>query len=260
MGPRVFDGLFDTLRVLADAAAAAPPAALALLDQLQKDVESAYDSRPATLAAAQAWLARLATSAAGVAASLAGQANQKHTAATAPESDAQRWAQALTRQCRSALDELALLAPWLALPTASDRLRYLLDSTAIPTLHDLATNKLPWLAAIEKPLDPEATPEERDWLNELRRYVAAASRRAQERIAAIEGLALQAGALATMDYDFLYDKGRHLLAIGYNVGEHRQDSSYYDLLASEARLCSFRGDCAGTTAAGKLVCPWPSAH
>ncbi len=42
-----------------------------------------------------------------------------------------------------------------------------------------------------------------------------------------------------MEYEFLYDKGRHLLAIGYNVGERRRDASYYDLLASEARLCSF---------------------
>ncbi len=31
----------------------------------------------------------------------------------------------------------------------------------------------------------------------------------------------------------------HLLAIGYNVSERRRDASYYDLLASEARLCSF---------------------
>ncbi|MDA3821856.1 MAG: hypothetical protein PF450_04485, partial [Bacteroidales bacterium] len=30
-----------------------------------------------------------------------------------------------------------------------------------------------------------------------------------------------------------------LFAIGYNVSERRRDSSYYDLLASEARLCSF---------------------
>ena len=36
-----------------------------------------------------------------------------------------------------------------------------------------------------------------------------------------------------MDYDFLFDKGCHLLAIGYNVGERRRDSSYYDLLASK---------------------------
>ena len=42
-----------------------------------------------------------------------------------------------------------------------------------------------------------------------------------------------------MEYDFLYDKPRRLLAIGYNVGERRQDASYYDLLASEARLSSF---------------------
>ena len=47
--------------------------------------------------------------------------------------------------------------------------------------------------------------------------------------------------LARMEYDFLYDGGRHLLAIGYNVGERRCDASYYDLLASEARFCSFVG-------------------
>jgi cellobiose phosphorylase len=44
-----------------------------------------------------------------------------------------------------------------------------------------------------------------------------------------------------VEYDFLFDKGCHLLAIGYNVSERRRDSSYYDLLASEARLCSFVG-------------------
>ena len=32
---------------------------------------------------------------------------------------------------------------------------------------------------------------------------------------------------------------RHLLSIGYNVVEHRADQGYYDLLASEARLCTF---------------------
>ena len=61
----------------------------------------------------------------------------------------------------------------------------------------------------------------------------------EHRIAAIERLAQQSGELADMEYDFLFDKARHLLAIGYNVAERRRDSSYYDLLASEARLCSF---------------------
>jgi cellobiose phosphorylase len=42
-----------------------------------------------------------------------------------------------------------------------------------------------------------------------------------------------------VEYDFLYDKGPRLLSIGYNVSERRRDSGNYDLLASEARLCTF---------------------
>jgi hypothetical protein len=42
-----------------------------------------------------------------------------------------------------------------------------------------------------------------------------------------------------MSYDFLYDRTRHQLAIGYNLDDFRRDTSFYDLLASEARLCNF---------------------
>ena len=45
--------------------------------------------------------------------------------------------------------------------------------------------------------------------------------------------------LPRLEYDFLFDDKRHLLAIGYHVGERRQDPSFYDLLASEARLSNF---------------------
>ncbi|MDX9989607.1 GH36-type glycosyl hydrolase domain-containing protein [Thiothrix unzii] len=69
--------------------------------------------------------------------------------------------------------------------------------------------------------------------------IPASSRRAQERITALEQLALQVSELARMQYDFLYDKPRRLFAIGYNVTERHRDASYYDLLASEARLCNF---------------------
>jgi len=73
----------------------------------------------------------------------------------------------------------------------------------------------------------------------LRELAMQANLHAIERIAVIHELAVQAGRLADMDYDFLYDKARHLLTVGYNLTEHRRDSSYYDLLASEVRLCSF---------------------
>ena len=42
-----------------------------------------------------------------------------------------------------------------------------------------------------------------------------------------------------MEWSFLFDRTRHLLSIGYNVADRRRDSSYYDLLASEARFCTF---------------------
>ncbi|HET9321643.1 MAG TPA: glucoamylase family protein, partial [Bryobacteraceae bacterium] len=79
-------------------------------------------------------------------------------------------------------------------------------------------------------------------LRELARLeleLPAANQRAGAMIAAIESLALDCGELAAMEYDFLFNKARNLLAIGYNVSDRRRDASYYDLLASEARLCSF---------------------
>ena len=62
-----------------------------------------------------------------------------------------------------------------------------------------------------------------------------------QEIATIEHLAVQAAKFATPEFDFLYDTSRRLLAIGYNVTERRRDTSFYDLLASEARLASFLG-------------------
>src|ERR1035438_4441557 len=42
-----------------------------------------------------------------------------------------------------------------------------------------------------------------------------------------------------MDFSFLFDPARELFSVGFNVTERRNDASFYDLLASEARLCSF---------------------
>lgn len=45
--------------------------------------------------------------------------------------------------------------------------------------------------------------------------------------------------IAQMDFSFLYDEGRALFTIGFNAEHARRDASFYDLLASEARLVSF---------------------
>jgi cyclic beta-1,2-glucan synthetase len=226
---RWFDRLSDTVRIVVDAAGGVTPAPLA---QLQKDLASACDPRPTTLAAARLCLDRLVTSAAGVVAAVV-------ALDADPESQLRWWARALARQCRDALAELTILAPWTLLRASLDKLSEFPGNGEIPTLRQLANLELDLLTAIEDRLGLEVTPEESAWLDKLRRLITKASQRAGTRIAAIEGLALQASELAHMDYDFLFDKACNLLAIGYNVGERRRDSSYYDLLASEARFSSF---------------------
>ncbi|MGZ5100274.1 MAG: GH36-type glycosyl hydrolase domain-containing protein, partial [Usitatibacter sp.] len=201
MSLRWFEGLSDTLRTLADAVSGAVPVPLV---RLQRELESAYDSRPATLAAARQWLERLDAGVAEVAVRVAGIPNPDSGAAPAPGSETAFWADALARQCRMMRDELEFL---VALDAGGGE---------IPTLRELAAL-------------------------EAQRLPAGERHRATERIAEIERLALQCEELARMEYGFLYDRARHLLAIGYNVEELRRDPSYYDLLASEARFSSFVG-------------------
>ncbi|MDH4027486.1 MAG: cyclic beta 1-2 glucan synthetase, partial [Nitrospirota bacterium] len=63
-----------------------------------------------------------------------------------------------------------------------------------------------------------------DEIPTLRELAGLGNQRAAERTAAIERLALQCSELARMDYDFLFDKDRNLLSIGYNVSERRLDA------------------------------------
>jgi cyclic beta-1,2-glucan synthetase len=84
------------------------------------------------------------------------------------------------------------------------------------------------------------TLEEKQQLDKLKGFIIESSFRARKRIARLEELARHSGELAhNMEFDFLYNRTRHLLSIGYNVSEGRRDGSYYDLLASEARLAGF---------------------
>ena len=204
----------------------------AQLAQLQKDLASASDSRPTTLAATRRCLDRLAASAAKVVGSLDADPESS-------ESGAKEWARALARQCQGTLDELTFLAPWILLPAFPNRLSDFRGIDEIPTLRELARFDVELLPAIDQRFGSDVTPEEREWLGKIRRLITESSQRARARIAAIERLALQSSEFARMEYDFLFDKASHLLAIGYNVGERRRDSSYYDLLASEARLSTF---------------------
>lgn len=94
-----------------------------------------------------------------------------------------------------------------------------------------------------------ASPEREETLFWARRLVEAMERPTPEGTdpalaRRLEGLADKAMSLLDgMNFAFLYDSQRKLFAIGYRLpdaeGPGRHDSSFYDLLASEARLASF---------------------
>ncbi|MEW5961687.1 MAG: glucoamylase family protein, partial [Chloroflexota bacterium] len=115
------------------------------------------------------------------------------------------WTQAFDRQLRGLRDDLRLLTPQ----------PHLVGN--IPTLAELA-------GASAAATDPAR---------------GSADTGAVERLRIIDKLMERCRELAVMDFEFLYDTSRGLLAIGYDAGERRRDPSCYDLLASEARLASF---------------------
>ncbi len=223
---RVFDGLVDALGVLAGYM---PESRETQIRQLQAQLATACQARPATLPDYKTQLESVASAAETIAASADANA----------EDDAAAWAFALARQSRDVLDDLRLIAPWLELPSVPSGLREFADFDRVPSLRELANDTAGKLAGIEGRLRHEVSREETAWIVAYRDAIAMGAERAGARIAACERLAQEATGFATANQEFLYDRARHLLSIGYNVEERRRDTSFYDLLASEARLATF---------------------
>jgi cellobiose phosphorylase len=224
--PQVFAGLRDTLALLRELDR--ENSALAAMDL---DLAKA----PANPRAALSLLEHVMERAAELAAS--------------PATDGEfiRWAQILKTNCEDHLSDMLRLSPWLALPNpASDSLKDPLSPLEQPaTLRQLAMFEqtlCPSIEAAIHEIGPEAAQSqqiERDRLIVCLRSVRESSEHASQRMLALETLARQCDALAAMDFKFLFNQARDLFSVGFNVPENRSDTSYYDLLASEARLCSY---------------------
>jgi cellobiose phosphorylase len=221
--PRVLDGLADTLAVCAETAGTRGVEAQ---ERLLVHLENARESPVSTVAVAHAALTHLDQAAAELVAAFDDE----------PDGAVAEWAGAFQRQCREALAELSLLAPWCELEVPPDW-REALEGVPLPRLGEVAREELPWLDALRAGDGHDEAGQA--WLDAVAEAAARAGRAARERIATIERLAFDAGDFAQVDYAFLYDRQRHLFSIGYNFAERRCDAGYYDLLASEARLCVF---------------------
>ncbi|WP_288092177.1 glucoamylase family protein [Thiomonas sp.] len=204
--PRLLHGLDDTLALLEEALQDRDHSTAALA-QLRQELGAALASPPRTLAAAAACLQGLLAAADALALDTELATPDASEAADATTlSDVAFWLQALRAQCRDASATLQPFSAWTPLPQDG-------EAQAMPNLRQLVQAR-------------SAAPQ-------------AVQQRAADLLQTIEQLAQQAGAMALMDYSFLYDSQRDLLSIGYNVDERRLDAGFYDLLASEARLTSF---------------------
>ncbi len=229
---RWLEGLEDTLDVLVEVASERATSPMA---GLERALRAADGDPPATLVEAWAAVERLAACAAEVDAHFADDAAGHAEGAAA-------WARSLAAQCADCRDELLFFAPWLSLPaaavaTAMEQDAKLPGRDGIPALRDIAAYH-PESPPGAAPFDVADTAGESAG-EAMRRLARQGAVRAAQRIAVIDDLASRAAAMATVDYDFLYDKVRRQLVIGYHVADGRPDAGHYDLLASEARLCNF---------------------
>jgi cyclic beta-1,2-glucan synthetase len=255
--PRLLDGLGDTLAILIEESRKEPddrdegaaPGFAPAVAAMKRVVMDASHGEPLRLVETRDILVRLEEEGRRFVA-LAG--HQEEEAPTAV------WAAAVRDQCTALRRDLEETAPWLdaltdpppweehflgeerELAGSLEEACSALDRP--PTLREATgwhETLLPFFDSLVEQLKSRGEEESAAPLLRLREKIAEAAHRAAERIAALDKLAHTCRDMADFDYSFLFDRTRRLLAIGYNASEHRRDDSYYDLLASEARLSSF---------------------
>jgi cyclic beta-1,2-glucan synthetase len=234
--PRLFEGLRTTLHIIDDILAATALDAdaettAALQTSLKKihlQVNDAIAAKPIRFIAIFEHLESIARSAVLI-------YTQVQAASTRPlKTDLLPWIDNLSRQAINAKEDMLYLAPWL---THLGRPEFANDPRMQSLTAPFEGDDIPSLTQLaefgQTVLSPDSSSQDLNGIFKLG-YL-----HVFERLAKINQLITQLGDMAVMEYAFLYDHTRHLLAIGYNVDQSRRDTSYYDLLASEARLSCF---------------------
>jgi hypothetical protein len=157
---------------------------------------------------------------------------------TAPDAEMSKWMEKFSLQLKSFHDHLVQLVPWIDLLPVPENFEKLNGLDSIPSLRTLLDqSQLPETINIYRQSDNNTT--DNEWLDKICECISKAAGVAAERLNLLEQLAQQCDELSDVEYDFLYERSTNLLRIGYNVEDQRKDNSYYDLLASEARLGVF---------------------
>jgi cyclic beta-1,2-glucan synthetase len=116
------------------------------------------------------------------------------------------------------------------------------DLRQAPALYDLAKGEVECITPLRAARDRASFANHPlgEWLDRLLDAFDVSKWLAGEMLGLAEALIEEVRALSeSIDMRFLYDRKRKLFAVGFNVSERRLDDSFYDLLASEARIGSF---------------------
>ena len=168
-------------------------------------------------------------------------------------SDFENWRKIFEQSCREQSDEILAAFSWMNLheplkahlnhESAKELKKFWEELNAPMSVRRLADETQNWLAKLDELHDAaRSSPENAELaklLLDLRSLLDAAGQKALATLNKLEDLAHRCDELARMDFTILYDQARELFSIGYNVSQHRLDTSCYDLLASEARLGSY---------------------
>lgn len=254
---RAFDGVRDTLIVLRDVVQTRIDATQASANSALREIARKVDRLdeelthvPETMSAIMVFLQRLSN----IASEMAPLAPQE-------ESQIRAWARACERGIAEFSEEIAFMTPWVALPPPPESMWRTGLPEQVRRLDEVRAQlaalehapRLRQVAELDRTIAPKVQAlletyeraeghhglEARQWLEALLRNLSDGAQRARNRIRAFEDAAELCNEYTDMDFVFLYDEQRSLFSIGYNVSAHRLDTSYYDLLASEARVSSF---------------------
>ena len=222
-----FKGLLDSVNVLISYSDQNK-----LLVKFTEDIEKEYPLRLETLEEIKSYIEKIETLFSNILIELD----------MVPDGQQDIWARKVLHQLDEQKKEINALAPWLLFTPIPAKFESLIPHLpSVPTLKQIAFIEQALLQKIISFYTDNISVEENDWLTRFRAAITNAASRAKELILTIEQLAGRCMDLSNIDYDFIYDRAQNLLSIGYNVEEHRRDNSYYDLLASEARLTTYVG-------------------
>uniref|UniRef100_UPI00358E756B glucoamylase family protein n=1 Tax=Crenothrix polyspora TaxID=360316 RepID=UPI00358E756B len=161
------------------------------------------------------------------------------------DSEILAWATLLRDDIYSHLRDVDSLMPWIHFTGSLNAMTESDTKTSNPIvlstpfilgtpLAELSSGYAQWLA------DLVSSPLEATDLKAVTITIRHAGAQADDLTQRLENMVSQLETLFhDMDFRFLYDRECHMFSIGYRVAEGTLDPSYYDLLASEARLSSF---------------------